>query len=1688
MKNSFKRGFSLFLVLLFVFGVMPFSKIFDGFSIRASAATSFKPGWPLRDSYYITALDAYYNDTNGPSHNGIDVWPDGHSGQYVYSIADGGYVETAGWHNSFGYHVKLRYEVGDEVYHAIFAHMQKGSLLVKQGDTVNSNTKLGKMGATGEVYGNNPEHLHFAIYKGNKYDNNKRTFDYYLNNYNVLSKVSIHTGVAAYSTLYGNWIKSNFEVKNGRYYLQPNKVFNVVSACDLYIQTNDTYVRVRDGYYQEKTVVHKIPQKGTLLHAKAYVVNEKGNIWYQLDGEYKDENGNDYNGKWIWSGRVEPLSQYSVKYDSNGGGGAPASQRKLQGRNITISGVSPSRKGCNFVGWTTKKHSVFNDVDEAVSKITYYPGDNYSANKNITLYAVWVNAATTVTLSKTNVSLCLDDSTKTTVLDADITGAVNANYSIAVSSSSTTNTATTKVTASASDLQIKITNRSGKGKATITLTGKEIGNEILYVIIRDSTDKIVARTSMAVKVTKKYNITYDAAGGSGAPSTQTKISDETAYISTSVPTRANYAFLGWKTPSSGDDAVYGPGDMYKDNADLKLTAKWGPDYYIGSYTEDSGKTLVIFGHGDMPCYGKNNYSASDWYGKCDHNKVEKIRFEASDGGEITSIGSYAFANFTALKTIDIPWTVTRIYSYAFYGCTHLETVTVRSNIKTGSYAFSNCSTLKSFVFNSNRSTAKGMSSGSSVEDEKGTVGAFTFENCVNLQSVDLSTVSSVGESAFSGCSSLNDVTLSENLTNIEDCTFYNCTNLESVDIPDSVTEISDGAFSGCSSLDEIEIPESVETLGDEVFSGCSSITEIEIPETCDNIGSGVFSNCTSLESVDLPEDTAFIPDAMFSGCSSLQSIDLPDSTLDLGDGTFFGCSSLESIDIPENVCDIGSNTFAYCSSLTAVDIPESAAFVDSFAFAGCSNLSSVELSSLTTGINYCAFADCESLESMDFPESLTTIGIAAFSNCTSLATVNFADSYITIEDEAFAGCTALSDVVIPENAQYVSSSAFADCSSNLSVSCYSTSENYEEIAGNIGTYNTIYPVESISITNEAIELTKGQTCQLNVSFTPSNATNKGLTWRSENEEVATVSDNGLVTAVGSGFATIVATSNDRNRQAQYEVICNIPSEEIVMLGDYSNCYVGEEVDMLYSMTPTNPTDIEMVFTSSNENVATVSNSGRLSIVGAGSSLITLSSADGNATTSFTVNAIEYIPASNAELSNNLIELLVDQSYQISGTVTPRDSTNKNMFYYSEDEDIATVDQEGTITAVSVGTTNIVLSVNEGETTAVCAVTVTTDEDDYPFSWEDGEYSGEIVITGCDQSTTGTVVIPGEIDGKTVTEIGAHAFENCIGITEVDLPETVRKLGEYSFAGCTALQQINMPESLEYIGDHAFEGCSNLGGVVLPDEYTLTYNANGGAGAPAAQTGNGTIALSNSKPTREGYTFLGWSTDKSALTASFTAGQIFDLSKDTTLYAVWKQDTPIQPTEYTLTYDANDGTGAPAAQTGNGMITLSSIKPTREGYAFLGWSDVKTATTAQYQPGVSFNLTENTTLYAVWEKNDTPPVGNNPSVEIKNYTSTKAVDYKTTITFTAVVTDAPADAVVHWFIDGRDVGTGETYTKDKATASYTVRCKLMQGSTVLAESEAETVKVNTGFFAKLIAFFKGLFGSLPVITQAIKETL
>ena len=201
-------------------------------------------------------------------------------------------------------------------------------------------------------------------------------------------------------------------------------------------------------------------------------------------------------------------------------------------------------------------------------------------------------------------------------------------------------------------------------------------------------------------------------------------------------------------------------------------------------------------------------------------------------------------------------------------------------------------------------------------------------------------------------------------------------------------------------------------------------------------------------------------------------------------------------------------------------------------------------------------------------------------------------------------------------------------------------------------------------------------------------------------------------------------------------------------------------------------------------------------------------------------------------------------------------------------------------------------------------------------------------------------------GANVTLYGPGTYYglNETGDYEIKYGEAFATPSEYVFARYTSWQGT------------VYDSRTSVFYAVPKPTYAVSYNANGGTGAPAAQTKTygKDLTLSKTIPTRTGYTFKNWNTKSDGTGTSYASGATYTANASITLYAIWKINT------YAVTYNGNGGTGAPAGQTKTyGVsLTLSKVVPVRPGYKFLGWSTSKTAVSPAYAALI---------LYAVWKR-------------------------------------------------------------------------------------------------------------------------
>ena len=282
---------------------------------------------------------------------------------------------------------------------------------------------------------------------------------------------------------------------------------------------------------------------------------------------------------------------------------------------------------------------------------------------------------------------------------------------------------------------------------------------------------------------------------------------------------------------------------------------------------------------------------------------------------------------------------------------------------------------------------------------------------------------------------------------------------------------------------------------------------------------------------------------------------------------------------------------------------------------------------------------------------------------------------------------------------YYAISPFFDSSSKNSDNCY----RYFGL-GVRPVQGAVVPVLSISIP-ETLTLLTGASETLSVTVLPENATFKNVTWTSTDESIATVDANGKVTAVAPGTATIIAYSADGGITATC-VVSSIKLAESVTLDKTAvEMFVGDEpITLTATILPETTTDKTVSWTSSKTTVATVDEEGRVTAVANGTATITATAKDGSgksATCSVTVKT----HVESVSLNKTKLTLYEGRTATLIATVTPSTATDKSVVWSSSDATVASVDQDGKVTGVKVGTAVITATTVDGAKTATCEVTV-----------------------------------------------------------------------------------------------------------------------------------------------------------------------------------------------------------------------------------------------------------------------------------------------------------------------------------------------------------------------------------------------
>lgn len=326
-------------------------------------------------------------------------------------------------------------------------------------------------------------------------------------------------------------------------------------------------------------------------------------------------------------------------------------------------------------------------------------------------------------------------------------------------------------------------------------------------------------------------------------------------------------------------------------------------------------------------------------------------------GRIGSSGAELFkGDFYNIKTIEkviVPSSVTEINNHCFCGCS-LSTIELPNSLTS--------------------------------------IKAFVFGKCENLNNIVLpNSLTNLGQCAFSGCTALSEIVIPDSVTSEIDGTFTDCTSLTSVTIGSGITTMGGSdiiqpnltrsvgtgqyAFCGCTSLPQITIPNNVTNIPNGGFKNCTSLSAVSIGTGVSYIGSSAFQNCTSLRSIVIPDNVVSLANDVFCDCTNLSSVTLSNKLYSVGGKRAYTGST------PPTGC------FQRCTSLSSITIPGSVVFVGDYCFVGCTALTNVIIQNGVQTIRSGVFGGCTSLQSITLPASITTLGENIFTNCTSFSSI-----------------------------------------------------------------------------------------------------------------------------------------------------------------------------------------------------------------------------------------------------------------------------------------------------------------------------------------------------------------------------------------------------------------------------------------------------------------------------------------------------------------------------------------------------------------------------------------------------------------------------------------------------------------------------------------------------------------------------
>ncbi len=716
------------------------------------------------------------------------------------------------------------------------------------------------------------------------------------------------------------------------------------------------------------------------------------------------------------------------------------------------------------------------------------------------------------------------------------------------------------------------------------------------------------------------------------------------------------------------------------------------------------------------------------------------------------------------------------------------------------------------------------------------------------------------------CSSITSVRIYDGITRIGSCAFSNCESLTNVYVSDTVVEIGASCFEGCTQLREILLSSSLELIGARAFFGCNNLGHIEIPDSVLEIGESAFHYCENLETANIPSGLKVISKNTFSFCTKLSNVTIPSGVMVIDAGAFDCCAKLTEIIIPDTVTRIGGEVgsddggcFQSCYGLTSITIPASVTTIGDSVFYNCQNLKVVSLSEGLVSIGDKAFEDCFALEEITIPASVTNLSGSAFVGCTSIIitvssenqtycsvdsvlfdkamttlimypqsketnTYIVPDSVSRIEDQAFCKIpVGLSRIVLPTGLKSIGDEAFWGSSFITSISVANSAANESRLPeGLISIGERAFEsvtLSSLYIPGSTIDVSEGA---FRFSHIEEFNVDSDNTEYSSVEGILYNKDQTILIEWPSGKCGDVeipdGTLSIDEYAFTYEAVecVKLPNSvrtieaSAFYLSGITNLIMGNGVTTIgeeafrgcYSLT-------RITFS---ENLAMIEARAFKSCFGL--SFIELP------------DSLTYLGEEVFCDCVGLTKIIIPQNvtYIGGGVCTNCYSLEALCLKGNPPNNLYS---GGFMFSWTLNVPDVIYYYLESHTAweAVVAVwteynwrTVSAEDSIWRSSvWVDGiEYNADkTVLLSCERTKSGTVVV---LDS--VLEISTSAFENCMNITQVELPDGLKIIGNRAFMNNYALKDINLPIALQSIGEQAFQDCYSLQNIQIPSNVTF----------------------------------------------------------------------------------------------------------------------------------------------------------------------------------------------------------------------------------------------------------------------------